>query len=35
MGFDTCQGHFLRLLPDRLVVESFELESPDPAFAGV
>ena len=34
MGFDTYQGHFVRLLPDRLVVESFESELPDPAFAG-
>lgn len=34
-GFDTYQGHFVRLLPDRLVVESFEFESSDPAFAGI
>jgi uncharacterized protein YndB with AHSA1/START domain len=34
-GIDTYHGHFVRLVPDRLVVESFEFESSDPAFAGV
>lgn len=34
-GIDSFHGHFVRLLADRLVVESLEFESPDRAYAGV
>ena len=31
----TFHGHFARLIPDQLVVEAIEFESPDPSMAGV
>ena len=32
---DTVEGEFVRLAPDREIVQSAEFESDDPAFAGV
>ena len=32
---DTVEGEFVRLVPDREVVQRFAFESDDPAFAGV
>ena len=31
---DTYHGHFVRLIPDELVVETFEFETPDPGLRG-
>lgn len=31
---DTYHGHFLRLVPDEMVVEVFEFETSDPALSG-
>jgi uncharacterized protein YndB with AHSA1/START domain len=31
---DTYHGRFVRLVPDRVVVEAFEFETDDPALAG-
>ncbi len=31
---DTYHGRFVKLVPDELIVEAIEFESPDPSFAG-
>lgn len=32
---DTYHGHFLRLVPDEMVIEEFEFETDDPAVEGM